>query len=159
MKIKQHIKKKTLNKSKLIHLKPSAPIEKPTRPMQVCTMMLHIPDCLLFSDQDFLPLGRPTLYDMVDEASQSVCGFHVSLNPPGWRSVASCMRHAFYPKDYVHDLYPDIKHEWKNHGLPEVLLVDYAKEFQHPHIENACFKLGITLKKTRPFYKSSGSFL
>ena len=82
MKNKYPMKRKTFNKSKLIHLKPSAPIEKPTRPMQACTTSHHVLDCILVSDQDFLPLGRPIVCDIVDEDTQSICGFHIDFDPP-----------------------------------------------------------------------------
>jgi putative transposase len=69
-----------------------------------------------------------------------------------------CLLHSIRPKTYVKELYPEIVHSWEAYGLPEVIVVDNAKQYYSASFDEACLQLGIITQyapvKT-PYYKPS----
>jgi putative transposase len=69
-----------------------------------------------------------------------------------------CLLHSIRPKKYVKELYPEIVHSWEAYGLPEVIVVDNAKQYYSASFDEACLQLGIITQyapvKT-PYYKPS----
>src|SRR6185369_16455003 len=68
------------------------------------------------------------------------------------------LKHAIRPKSYVKGRYPDIHNEWNPYGLPEVLVVDNAREFHGRNLEDACHQLGIVLQysqRGKPWFRPS----
>jgi putative transposase len=107
-------------------------------------------DLLVVDTETRLPLGRPWLTAMLDVYSRLIHGIYLSFHPPGYLSVMQCLRHAIKSKGYVREVYPEIKHDWPTYGVPELLVVDNAKEFYSRHFEDACLQLGIRVQYAPP---------
>jgi len=75
-----------------------------------------------------------------------ILGFYISFNPPSYLTVMECLKHAIRPKTYMRGKYLSIKNDWNPYGIPEVLVVDNAREFHGRNLEDACHQLGIVLQ-------------
>lgn len=83
---------------------------------------------------------------MVCVYSKMILGFYLSFNPPSYLTVMECLKHAIRPKTYVRKKYPNIRNDWNPYGIPEILVVDNAREFHGRNLEDACLQLGIVLQ-------------
>lgn len=97
-----------------------------------------------------LPLGRPWLTTLVDCHSRMVLGMYLGFYAPSYLSVMQCLRHAIRPKGYLGEVYPSVEHDWPAWGVPELLVVDNAKEFYSRHFEDACLQLSIQVDYAPP---------
>ena len=113
-------------------------------------------DLMCIDDHTLLPLGRPYLTGCIDDYSRSLLGIYVGFEPPSYRTVAYCLKHAFLPKTDLAEKYPSIKNSWDAHGVMRELVVDNGAEFHSASLENACYTLGIEIhysaRKT-PWFK------
>jgi len=115
-------------------------------------------DLLVIDPETRLPLGRPWLTTMIDVCTKMITGFYVSFHPPGYLNVMQCLLHAVRPKSYLKAAYPQIEHDWPAYGVPEVLVVDNAKQFHSTNFELACRQLGTRVEYApprTPWYKAS----
>lgn len=115
-------------------------------------------DLFVIDDARKLPLGRPWLTLLFDTHTKSVVGFYLGFEPPSYLSVSLALENAIFPKDYVKELYPDVKNEWPCYGLPEHLIVDNGAEFNSKDFVSACKNLRIKVKKNpvkKPWLKGS----
>ena len=83
---------------------------------------------------------------MIDVYTKMILGFYISFNPPSYLTVMECLKHAIRPKTYVRGKYSNIRNDWKVYGIPEVLVVDNAREFHGHNLKDACHQLGIVLQ-------------
>jgi putative transposase len=79
----------------------------------------HTPVDLMVTDDNRIVIGRPTLTIVLDRASRSVLGFHLSLAGHGVPAVFSALRHAMLPKTYLSKRYADLNLDWTCFGWPE----------------------------------------
>ncbi len=106
----------------------------------------HTPLDLIVVDENTMQLlGRPYFTSIVDVYSKTFCGFYVDYSHPSYLSVMQCLKHAINNKNYIYELYPDIKKKWENYGIPGVLITDNAPEFKSAHLKDACRQLNIEL--------------
>ncbi|MDF4657337.1 DDE-type integrase/transposase/recombinase [Vibrio parahaemolyticus] len=115
-------------------------------------------DLFVIDNARNLPLGRPWLTLLFDTHTKSVVGFYLGFEPPSYLSVSLALENAILPKDYVKELYPDVKNEWPCYGLPEHLIVDNGAEFNSKDFISACKNLRIKVKKNpvkKPWLKGS----
>ena len=82
-------------------------------------------------------LGRPWLTLMVDAYTRRVLAFHLTLDPPSYRSCMAVIRECVR----------------RHTRLPDVIVVDGGKEFASVYFETLLATFGCT-KKTRPAAKA-----
>lgn len=111
---------------------------------------------LFVIDDDFRPLGRPTLTICIDNYSRCVLGIDISFEPPSYVTASRCLRQAFTAKVSLRTDFPEIENEWTPFGVMQTLVVDNALEFHSDALDRACETLGIEIifapRKT-PWYK------
>lgn len=103
-------------------------------------------DLIIVSETTYLPLGRPTLTLMLDRCTGVVLGYHISYDPPSYKSIMKCLQHAIKPKEYIKDKYPEIENSWPCWGIPELLVVDNGREFHSKDLETAAMSLLIHIR-------------
>lgn len=113
-------------------------------------------DVMVVDEKTLLPLGRPTLTLCVDKASRCILGYYLGFEPPGFAAVAQCLKHAFLPKTYLAQKYPDIKGSWEPFGVPNTIVVDNGLEFCGNNFEAVCMSFGISVQyspRKKPWFK------
>ena len=110
----------------------------------------HTPvDVIVVDERDRRPIGRPWLSLAIDVSTRVVPGFYVSLDPPSAISVALVLAHAVLPKEaWLADR--QLRVPWLISGLPEVLHLDNAAEFQSEAITRGTQEYGIALEYRPP---------
>jgi len=119
---------------------------RPTRPLERVECDHTTTDLFVVDPVTMLPIGRAFLTWMVDVYTKMILGFYISFNPPSYLTVMECLKHAIRPKTYVREKYSNIRNDWKVYGIPEVLVVDNAREFHGHNLKDACHQLGIVLQ-------------
>lgn len=107
----------------------------------------HTPmDVIVVDDQDRKPIDRPYLTLAIDVHSKMVCGYYISLDPPGALSTGLCITHAVLPKDqWLAKM--DISTPWPVWGRMRVIHTDNAKEFRGTMLSKACDEHNIELEQ------------
>ena len=110
----------------------------------------HTPvDLIVVDERDRKPIGRPWLTLAIDIASRMVCGFYLSMMPPSTVSVAMALAHCVAPKDlWLADR--ELSFQWPLSGLPDLVYMDNAKEFQTEALRSAAEEYGIDLDYRPP---------
>lgn len=110
----------------------------------------HTPvDVIVVDERDRRPIGRPWLSLAIDVSTRIVPGFYVSLDPPSAVSVALLLAHAVLPKDgWLADR--ELRVPWPVSGLPEVLHMDNAAEFQSEALARGAQEYGISIEYRPP---------
>ncbi|MGZ5434547.1 MAG: Mu transposase C-terminal domain-containing protein [Pyrinomonadaceae bacterium] len=131
---------------------------RPTRPLERVEGDHTTTNVLVIDPRDWLPLGRLYLTWLICCYTKMILGFYMSFNPPSYLTIMEALKHAIRPKTYVKGKYPNIRNEWNPYGLPEVLVVDNAREFHGRNLEDACHQLGIVLQysqRGKPWFRPS----
>lgn len=119
---------------------------RPTRPLERVECDHTITDLFVIDPIMMLPIGRAVLTWMICVYTKMILGFYISFNPPSYLTVMECLKHAIRLKTYMRRKYSSIKNDWNPYGIPEVLVVDNAREFHGRNLEDACHQLGIVLQ-------------
>ncbi len=119
---------------------------RPSRPLERVECDHTITDLFVIDPIMMLPIGRAYLTWMLCVYTKMILGFYISFNPPSYLTVMECLKHAIRPKTYVRRKYSSIRNDWNPYGIPEVLVVDNAREFHGRNLEDACHQLGIVLQ-------------
>jgi putative transposase len=129
-------------REKYEHIRRSPSIKKALERVQID----HTPvDLIVVDEHNRKPLGRPWLTLAIDVASRMVCGFYLSMMPPSTISVALALAHCVAPKDlWLADR--ELSFEWPVSGLPDLVYMDNAKEFQTEALRSAAQEYGIGLE-------------
>lgn len=115
-------------------------------------------DLIVVSDNDYLPIGRPTLTLALDRCTRCICGYHIGYDPPSYIAVMHCLAHAVTPKEYVKKKYPGVVNNWPCWGLMQKLVVDNGAEFHASDFEAAALALLIDVQYCpvrQPWYKGA----
>lgn len=89
----------------------------------------HTPlDVVVVDEVHRKPVGRPWLTLAIDVYSRMVFGFFISLDRPGFFSVGQTLLQGILPKESFLKEH-GINAPWEIHGLPTVVHVDNAGEF------------------------------
>lgn len=131
---------------------------RPARPLERVECDYTRLDLMVVDPATRLPLGRPWLTTLLDGYSKLVLGIYLAFHHPGYVSVMQVLRHAIRPKDRLAETFPTLEHEWPAWGVPDLLVVDNAKEFYSRHFEDTCLQLGIEIDYAPPYcgsYKGS----
>lgn len=131
---------------------------RPTRPLQRVEIDHTKLPLFVVDSENRIPIGTPWLTSAIDKYSGVTLGYYASFEPPSYLSVMQCLRSVIRPKSYLHTRYKSVENDWDTYGIPEVIIVDNAKEFYSTHFEDACLSLGIVIQYSppgMPWYKSA----
>jgi putative transposase len=132
-------------------------MEYPTLPLARAEMDNTRPDLIVVDEEDWLPLGRPTLTYCLDAATRYPLGYYLGFEPPSYLSAMECLYHTILPKGDVCEQY-GLQHMWTAYGIPFTLVVDNGKEFVGRDLDDACNLMGIILERMpvkTPHFKAS----
>jgi len=111
-------------------------------------------DVIAVDDVYRRPIGRPWITLMIDIASRTVPGFHLTMLHPSAVSVGMAMRHAVLPKDpWLAER--SMSAPWGNQGLMDRLHLDNAREHHSKALKRGCRTYSIALEyrpRKRPHY-------
>ena len=94
-------------------------------------------DVIAVDDVYRQPIGRPWVTLMIDLASRTVPGFHLTMLHPSSVSVGMAMRHAVLPKaPWLTER--GMVAPWPNEGLMDRLHLDNAKEHHSDALRRGC---------------------
>lgn len=113
-------------------------------PLQVIQID-HTPgDVVGLDELDRLPLGRPSITLAIDVFSRMVVGIVISYERPNAATVGLCVSQIMLPKGPVLKAL-GLEGEWPVWGLPEMIFVDNAKEFDSKTLKDACaaYRIGL----------------
>lgn len=131
---------------------------RPSRPLERVECDHTKVDMMVIDEKTRLPLGRPWLTALIDVYTKMILGIYLGFHRPGSLSVTQCLLHAVRPKSYVRAAYPKVVHDWPTYGLPELVVVDNAKEFHGANFKDACWQLGIEVDYSppgRPWFRAT----
>jgi hypothetical protein len=102
------------------------------------------------TDDERLPLARPTLYVAVDDYSSVIAGVLLVLTPASYFNAVNCMGVAFGSKvelckHFGMQISPD---EWPVEGTPSAIFVDLGSEWKTADIEAMTTKYNIAIKNS-----------
>jgi putative transposase len=123
---------------------------RPSRPLERVECDHTKVDMMVIDEKTRLPLGRPWLTAIVDVYTKMILGIYLSFHRPGSLSAMQCLLHAVRPKAYVRTLYSKVQHDWPTYGIPELIVVDNAREFHGANFRDACQQLGIEVDYSPP---------
>lgn len=113
-------------------------------PLAVVQIDHTLLDVMIVDDVRRLSIGRPFITVVIDVFSRMVCGFYVSLDPPGDLSTGLAIAHLILPKERWLARH-DIGTSWSVWGIPRTIHADNAKEFRGQTLRRACEEHGIDL--------------
>ena len=119
-----------------------------TRAMQRYEIDHTLLNWVVVSDQNGIPLGRPTLTIVIDSYSGYVTGLYVSFNGPGLTSVINVLKSAIRPKDDVISVI-ETANPWIASGIPDSLMLDNGMEFHSKIFKNITFDLRADIEYAR----------
>lgn len=99
-------------------------------------------DIILVDEIGRRPIGRPWFTAAIDVYSRMLCGFYVSLDPPGALAAGLAIAHSILPKENWLMQY-EIETLWSVWGIPRTIHADNAKEFRGDMLKRACREHGI----------------
>src|ERR1044072_7482557 len=131
---------------------------RPMRPLERVEIDDTKLDLFVVDEKTNLPIGRPWLMLAICVYTKMILGYYLSFVKPSYLSAMQTLLHSIRPKTYVRERYPEIVHTWDTYGLPELVVVDNAKQYYSASFDEACLQLGIITQyapvKT-PYYKPS----
>lgn len=113
-------------------------------------------DLLALDDETGLPLGRPWLTLILDEATRFVLGYYLGFADPSNVSIMRALKHTIFPKYAFLERFPALVNGWDAWGPMEVLVVDNAFEFHGNVIRNGAGQFGIDIQfcpRRQPWFK------
>lgn len=117
-----------------------------TRIMELVEYDITPMDCLVVSDYDRLPLGRPVTCIGRDKYSGMPHGTAVGFGGESANLVMSALYYGIMPKEDVQALY-GTRHPFPVKGLPEKIVTDNGSGFDNYAFSDACRQLSIHWEK------------
>jgi putative transposase len=139
-----------------IKFRASGQVRLTETPMARASMDHTRLDVMVVDDKTGLPLGRPWLTLLLDEATRYVLGYYIGFEEPSSVSVTRAIRCALMPKTNLLLAYPDIKSQWDAWGVLREIIVDNGLEFHGEVIRAGAGRFGITIQFTprkKPWFK------
>lgn len=127
-----------------------------TRPLERACIDHCRLDLMVVDEESRLPLGRPWLTLVLDEATRYVLGYYIGFEEPSAVSVARAVRNALMPKTEMLAGYPDIVNSWGAWGIFSTLVTDNGLELHGTALEHGIERFGIRLQfcpRKKPWYK------
>lgn len=112
-----------------------------------------IADIILVSDHDRnQPVGRPTIYIVIDVFSRLVVGWYIGFENPSYVAAIQALHVALSDKQqFLNDLGIDtVKFSWPTPGLPEAILADRGELIGH-QIEGLESSYKVRIENTPPY--------
>ncbi|WP_018277471.1 Mu transposase C-terminal domain-containing protein [Teredinibacter turnerae] len=112
-----------------------------------------IADVILVSDHDRnQPVGRPTVYIVIDVFSRFVVGWYIGFENPSYEAAIQALHMALTDKNHI---FKDLEIEtdsfiWPTPGLPEVILADRGELIGH-QIESLESSFKVRIENTPPY--------
>lgn len=131
---------------------------RPSRPLERVEIDDTKLDLFVIDETTGLPIGRPWLMLAICAFTKMILGYYLSFVRPSYLSVMQCLLHSIRPKTYVRERYPEIKHSWEAYGIPELVVVDNAKQYYSASFDESCLQIGTLTQYApvkHPFYKPS----
>jgi putative transposase len=121
----------------------------PKRPLELVQIDHTLADIMVVDEIERQSIGRPWLTLVIDVATRSVLGFHLSLDAPSSTSVALALSHSVLSKRAFLES-ESIVSKWPMEGLPETIHLDNAKEFHSTALKRGCRDHGMSLTYRPP---------
>lgn len=102
--------------------------ERPEYPGQEAECDSTPTDLIVIDDADDLPLGRLTLYYILDRCTAYPLGYALTWDQASYMSVAQALLHAIMPKTGARQRY-GLANEWQGFGVVALLVVDNGPEY------------------------------
>jgi putative transposase len=115
-------------------------------------------DLFVIDSDRGMPIGRPTIFTLIDVCTKMPTGLNVSFHAPSYLSVMQCLMHSIKKKDHIKERYPEIENEWRCYGVPDLIVVDNAKQYYSESFEDAAVQLNFIIDYAPvrvPWYKAS----
>jgi putative transposase len=114
-------------------------------------------DVYAVDDYSLFLLGRPWFTILIGGKYIIPLSYHLSFEPPSYRTTLAAMKNIFMSKTCVNESSPDKDNQWISFSLPSKLIVD-SGEFESNHLVDVCSQLGIAIETAVPF-RSAKAFL
>lgn len=101
---------------------------------------------ILLVDKDGYVIGCPTLYAMIDTASMTIVGIHLTIQPPSQICVMQTLQFAFSPKGEEFRQKHGCKNDWPAPADIRTLVMDNGSDFHGPMLVNASKHLSMMLE-------------
>jgi putative transposase len=101
-------------------------------------------DIMVVDEESRRSVGRPWITVAIDVFSRMVCGFYVSLDPPGALATGLAIAHSILPKEKWLNQH-GIETPWSVWGVMRTIHADNAKEFRGDMLKRACQEYGIDM--------------
>jgi putative transposase len=101
-------------------------------------------DIMVVDEESRRSIGRPWITVVIDVFSRMVCGFYISLDPPGALATGLAIAHSILPKEKWLEQH-GIETPWSVWGVPRTIHADNAKEFRGEMLKRACQEYGIDM--------------
>ncbi|MDY1550145.1 Mu transposase C-terminal domain-containing protein [Luteibacter sahnii] len=127
-----------------------------TRPLERACIDHCRLDLMVVDEESRLPLGRPWLTLVLDEATRYVLGYYIGFEEPSAVSVARAVRNALMPKTDMLAAFTDIANSWEAWGIFSTLVTDNGLELHGSALEQGIERFGIRLQfcpRKKPWYK------
>lgn len=106
-------------------------------------------DVLLVDEETGLVIGRPYITVVLDKFSRMIMGYLIHLAAPNTETVLRVIERAIRPKAKFLERFPNVKNEWRAHGLPARVVPDNAAEFHADDLIQGFDELGIEIMYPR----------
>jgi putative transposase len=107
-------------------------------------------DVYAIDDYSLFLLGRPWLTILIGDKYIIPLSYHLSFEPPSYRTTLAALKNIFMSKTCVNESSPDKDNQWLSFNLPSKLVVD-SGEFESNHLVDVCSQLGIAIETAVPF--------
>lgn len=99
------------------------------------------------ADDERFPLGRPTLYEVVDSDTSAITGFLLTLTPPSYFNAMNAMVVSVRNKvELCKEFGMDIEHEdWPMEGMPKAFFGDLGSDFKSKKITSVTVNNGVAM--------------
>lgn len=106
-------------------------------------------DVLLVDEETGLIIGRPYITVVLDKFSRMIMGYVIHLAAPNTETVLRVIERSIRPKAEFLKRFPEVKYEWRAHGLPSRVVPDNAAEFHADDLIAGFNELGIEIMYPR----------
>lgn len=139
---------------------PRPGVVEASAPLSIAQTDHTMVDLLLRAEHDrSIIVGRPWVTLIIDIYSRVILGYYISMFPPSLISVQQSLGMAALPKKmgyFVSDL--DYV-EYPYYGLPQIVLMDNAKEFRCLTLRAAMSKYNVKPEYRKPYKKHMGGHI